>query len=510
VFQEENVPQKPYWAEMMESAMSHLIPRRHILAGLAALGLGGPASRARAASEAPAHPLAERLAAYADGLRYSDIDAATIEAVKSHLIDTLGCGIAAFDERPVRVCRDVALAGAGGSATIIGTDRRTSPDLAAFANGGAARYYDLNDVYVNRLTIHPSDTISACLAIAETERASGRALITAIVLAYEINCRLLDAFDITTRGWDPPVFGLPAMALAAGKLMKLAPEKLTQAVNISINDHIPMGQTRVQTLSDWKGLAAAEAARNAVFAALLARGGLSGPAPIFERRAGFFQQVSGPADVDVDAFGGRGMPFRINACGMKPYPAVVWAQTAIEAGIAVAREADGLDRITAIEIAATRRGYQMTGSEPEKWAPDTRETADHSMPYITARAMFDGEVTNDSYAPDKLRDPRILAFMRKITVKEDPALTALMGDAVPTRVTAILDDGRRISRQVDDVPGFAGRPMRRADVDRKFRGNVGKRWSGERIQSVLDALWRLDGADHLSLLLSTFSDQANP
>src|SRR5439155_16108276 len=100
---------------------------------------------------------------------------------------------------------------------------------------------------------------------------------------------------------------------------------------------------------------------------------------------------------------------------------------AIDAATAVAREAGGPDRIAAIEIAATKRGYQMAGSEPEKWTPDTRETADHSLPYITARAMFDGEVTNDSYAPDKLRDPRILAFMRKITVKEDPALTARVG-----------------------------------------------------------------------------------
>jgi 2-methylcitrate dehydratase len=488
------------------------IRRRHVLAAAAALGLAGLASRARA--EAPAHPLAERLAAYADGLRYSDIDAATIEAAKSHLIDTLGCGIAAFDERPVRICREVALAGAGGGATLIGTDRRASPDLAAFANGGAARYYDLNDVYVSRLTIHPSDTISACLAIAEIERASGQALITAIVLAYEINCRLLDAFDIPTRGWDGPVFGLPAVALAAGKLMKLPPERLTQAVNISINDHIPMIQTRVQSLSDWKGLAAAEAARNAVFAALLARAGLTGPAPIFEGRAGFFQQVSGPADIDVDAFGRRGIPFRINACGMKPYPAVVYAQTAIVAGITVAQEvtsrAGSLDRVAAVEIATTRRGYQQTGSEPEKWAPDTRETADHSMPYITARAMFDGEVTNNSYAPEKLRDPRILAFMRKITVREDPALTTLTGDAVPTRVTAILDDGRRISRQVDDVPGFAGRPMRRADVELKFRGNVAKRWPAERLQSILDALWGLDQATDLAGLLGKLAFQANP
>ena len=192
-------------------------------------------------------PLADRLAAYADSLRYDDLDAATVERVKSHVIDTLGCGIAAFDERPVRVCRDVALAHAGGVATVIGTNRRTTPDLAAFANGAAFRYYDLNDVYVGRFAGHPSDHIAACLAVAEAERASAAELITAIVLAYEINCRLIDAFDITARGWDPPVFSLPAVALAAGKLMKLRPDRLTQAVNIAVNDHIPMGQTRAQT-----------------------------------------------------------------------------------------------------------------------------------------------------------------------------------------------------------------------------------------------------------------------
>src|SRR5882757_3096167 len=117
--------------------MSHAIPRRYVMAGMAALGFGGLAPRATAALEAPARPLAERLAVYADGLRYSDIDAATAETVKSHLIDTLGCAIAAFDERPVRICREVALAAANGGATIIGTDRRASPDLAAFANGAA-------------------------------------------------------------------------------------------------------------------------------------------------------------------------------------------------------------------------------------------------------------------------------------------------------------------------------------------------------------------------------------
>jgi 2-methylcitrate dehydratase len=119
--------------------------------------------------------------------------------------------------------------------------------------------------------------------------------------------------------------------------------------------------------------------------------------------------------------------------------------------------------------------------------------------------MFDGEVTNDSYAPDKLRDPRLRAFMAKITVKEDPALTALQGDAVPTRVTAVLADGRRIAHQVDDVPGFAGRPMQRVDVERKFRSNVDKRWPAERVRSVLDTVWGLERANDPRALLGKLS-----
>src|SRR5260370_31036233 len=147
---------------------------------------------------------------------------------------------------------DVALAVGGGASTIIGTNRRTTPDLATFANGAAARYLDLNDVYVARQAGHPSDNIMACLAAAEAERASGTELVTAIVLAYEINCRLLDTFDISGRGWDGVVFTLPAAALAAGKLMKLSTEQLTQAVNIPLNGHIPIVHTPTQDLSDSK------------------------------------------------------------------------------------------------------------------------------------------------------------------------------------------------------------------------------------------------------------------
>ena len=169
------------------------------------------------------------------------------------------------------------------------------------------------------------------------------------------------------------------------------------------------------------------------------------------------------------------------------------------------KEIGALDRIAAIEIGTTRRGYEIAGSDQEKWAPDTKETADHSLPYIVARAMFDGVFDNDSYAPDKLREPRILAFMRKITVKEDPTFAALTINVPPTRLTATLDDGRRITRLVDSVPGFPGQPISRADVERKFRNNVVQRWPAEHTDAVLQALWALDRTDNLSLLLANLA-----
>src|SRR3984957_1572023 len=155
------------------------LPRRAFLqlaAGAAALPV---ASRMAGAQSHPIQPpsgqpvrtLAEGLAAYADGLRYDDIDAATIERVKTHVIDTIGCGIGAFDERPVSICRSVALA-VGGNATIIGTDWRTTPELASFANGAAFRYFDFNDTYVGRFSVHPGDNNAACLAVAEAEGAT--------------------------------------------------------------------------------------------------------------------------------------------------------------------------------------------------------------------------------------------------------------------------------------------------------------------------------------------------
>jgi 2-methylcitrate dehydratase len=190
----------------------------------------------------------------------------------------------------------------------------------------------------------------------------------------------------------------------------------------------------------------------------------------------------------------------IHQCGMKAYPAVVYAQTAIVSAVAVAREVGNLDNIAAIEIATSRRGYEQAGRDQEKWSPRNRDTADHSLPNITARAMLDGDISNDSYAAERLRDPRVLTLMSKTSVKEDPAFAASGGNAPPTRVTAVLKDGRRLAHEVDDMPGFPGKPMTRADVERKFRSNLGRRTLQEDAGAVLEALRALDRTDDLRSL----------
>ena len=482
-----------------------ILDRRVVIAAMA--GAAAAPAWAQTGTIAPSTrkqpPLARRLADYAASLRASDLDSATLERAKVHLLDSLGCSIAAFREGPVSQVRALAVANGGSAATIIGTNRRATLEWATFANGAAIRADDINDVYVGRGTGHPSDNIAACLAAGEAVGAPGAELLLAIVLAYEVEARFLDAAYPDSRGWDHPTFALVSGALAAGRLMKLPPEKLTEAVNLSLSGHLAMNQTRLGALSNWKGLAGPEAARSAVFAAQLARSGITGPSPIFEGEAGFFKQVSGPLDIDIAGFGGRGKRFRIHDCFIKSYPAQAQTQTAIPAAAKAAKTAGDLSRIRAIEVKSTHLGWLMAGSMPELWAPTTSETADHSLPYIVARAMLDGTITTASYAPEQLRDPKAADLRKLITVHEDAAMTALVPKQSPNSVTLTLDDGRVIAERVDDLPGFAGRPMQRGDAETKFARNAKTLIKPGQIQRISDAVWNLDRADSIGALMES-------
>lgn len=436
---------------------------------------------------------AESLSDYALSVRNRDLSAEVKLEAKKRLIDSLGCAIGAIREDPVRIAHEVVESNyPHGVSTILGRDTKTSPDMASFVNGIMIRYFDYNDTYLSKEPAHPSDNISACLAVGEREDASGDELLSAMAVAYEVQCRLCDAADIRHRGWDHVCYGLVSSALAAGRLMGLSREKLTHSVNISLNAHIAMRQVRAGTLSEWKGCSFANAARNAVFSAMLAGSGMTGPSPIFEGEMGFFKQVSGPFELDPSGFGGRRGTFKLPETYIKYFPAEYHAQSAIWAALAARRKAGGIGAVVKVEVETHEAGYTILSKDKEKWTPSTKETADHSLPYMVGMALLRGKVDNGTYSSRNIRDPRVLAFLRKISVTEARDLTAMYPKHIANRVTLRLSDGRTITEQVDDPKGHPNNPMSREDVEDKFRSLTSESLSESQTREILDYVWSIE------------------
>src|SRR5213594_1238531 len=446
--------------------------------------------------------LATELASYVDSVNYEDIPEKVVHETKKRIVDSLGCAIGAFSADPVKISRKVAeIAQDTQGSTIFGTRKKTTPDLAAFVNGIMVRYFDYNDTYLSKEPAHPSDNIGPCFSVAESERSTGKDLLLSIILAYEIQCRLCDAADIRHRGWDHVCYGLPSTALAASKLMELDSEKMTQAVNLALNSHITMRQVRAGELSMWKGCSFANSARNGVFSALLAREGMTGPSPIFEGEMGFFKQVSGPFQINIDDFGGKNGSFKIAETYLKFFPAEIHSQSAIWAAIEARKEIENLDDVASVEIGSHEAGYNILGKDLEKWAPATKETADHSLPYIVARALFDGKIDNSTYLPRKFQDERVLEFLKKVRVVEDKELSRMYPEAVANRITVTLKSGKTVSKQVNYHKGHPKNPMSDKDVEDKFRRLTAKQYSKRHADRVLKTVWGLEKTKDVSSIL---------
>ena len=450
--------------------------------------------------------LAERFAEYALSVGYRRLDARTTTAMKARIVDSFGCALGAMNEGPVKMARRAASSlRRGGSSTLLGTRSTTSPDLATFVNGLMVRYFDYNDTYLSMEPAHPSDNLAPCFAVAESEEATGKEVIAAAAAAYEIQCRLCDAADIRHRGWDHVNYGLVSSALAASKLMGLDVRRSTQAVNIALNGHIAMRQVRAGELSMWKGASFANAARNGVFAATLAREGMTGPAPIFEGEMGFFNQVSGEFDIDVEGFGGSAGSYKVNDTYVKYWPAEYHAQSAIWAALEARRRTDMAD-VESVLIETHEAGYTILGKDREKWRPRTKETADHSLPYMVGMALMHGNVDNSTYSERNLKDSRNIEFISKIKVAEDPALTALYPEkGMPNRITLKVGSGREVMAEVDVPKGHPLDPMTREDIEAKFRRLAGAGLGERRCIEVLRRLWRLEEEKDIGGVLSSMA-----
>jgi 2-methylcitrate dehydratase len=454
--------------------------------------------------------LAHQLAHYACSLRFEDLSKEVVHEVKRRVIDSIGCALGAWNEEPCVIARNVASEfSAKNGATIIGTNHKAPPDWAAFATGCCIRYFDYNDTYLSKEPAHPSDNFSAALAMAESLGSNGRELITAIALAYEVQCRLCDAASIRARGWDHVTYGAFSTALASARLMKLDPEKTRHAVNIAGVACAAMRQARVGELSHWKGVAFANAARHGVYSALLARAGMTGPAPIFEGQMGFEKElgvslgnvgeifVKRPGEKNVN----EGTAAMILNTSIKYWPAEYHSQSAIEAAMFLRKEIGDPSQIQSVRIESHDASVDIIGSEPEKWKPETRETADHSLPYITSIALIDGEVTDRQFQPERFMDPKIWKFLENVTVQRNAELSSLYAKAVANIVHVTLEDGRTLTKRVDYPLGNAFNPLSDQQLEGKFNALVVPALGGAGAKKIVDLVWKLDEVKNVDGLM---------
>ena len=435
-------------------------------------------------------PLANRLADYASRLRFEDLPGPVVHEVKRRFIDSFATAVGAMDAEAYTIAKRCALRiQSDPGASLLGGGH-SSPEWATFVNGLLIRYLDYNDTYLSLEPAHPSDNLAAVLAVGESVGASGRDLIAAAVLAYEVQCRLCDAASLRKHGWDHVTYGAISSAIAACKLLGLDRVRTTHAIGLAGVANTALRQTRAGELSMWKGCAFANAARNGVFAALLAAEGMTGPAPIFEGKLGFMKLLTGP--FELASLGGAGQPFMISKTYIKFWPAEYHSQSAIDAALLLRSQIGDIRNVSAIDIHTFDAAVDIIANDPEKWRPSTRETADHSLPYCTAVALADGEVTLAQFEPKRFTDAALLELVAKIKVHRDPALTARYPNGIPNRITVTLTDGRTLTKEVEFPRGHAHNPMTDAEVERKFRNLVEPRYGKERADRILAACWELE------------------
>jgi 2-methylcitrate dehydratase len=336
--------------------------------------------------------IVDRLTAYAGALTFDELPDEVVTRAKQLILDTVGCALGAAPSRPAVIARSLASrVRSDVPATVMVGGEKTTPDLAAFANGVMVRYLDYNDMFTGTGGgAHASDMLAPALAAAEYAGSDGKALILGYVLGYEVFCALGD----TTKqpaGWDQATYGLIGASVLASKLMGLNREEMGHALSLAVSSHLSIGQIRSGQISHWKGCAVANASRNALFCTLVAADGMTGPNYVFEGARGFFTQTGW--DFDLPVMGGEdGQQFRLMRSRIKPFPAGYFSQSAIEAALELRAQLPDLDAVAEFHLETFPSGYGAMGSDESRWRPQTRETADHSLPFVLSMALMEGNV----------------------------------------------------------------------------------------------------------------------
>ncbi|HEX7325040.1 MAG TPA: MmgE/PrpD family protein [Rhodanobacteraceae bacterium] len=401
----------------------------------------------------------QQLAAFVHAARFSDLSAQALEQLKIRVLDTLGVAIAALDAAPTLAIRKLTeRLGDAGSATLIGGGR-AAPDRAAFYNTSLSRYLDFMDSYLAPgETCHPSDNIAAVLAAADSVGASGKDFLTAVALAYQVQTRLSDVAPVRARGFDHTVQGAYAVPAAVGKILGLDPAKLANAIAISGTANNALRVTRTGDLSNWKGLAYPQVAKEGTFAALLAHAGITGPQQVFEGNKGFKESIAGPFTID---WAHEDLESVLRTV-VKKHDAEVHSQSSIDAALTLAtKPLFKADAIRSVRVKTFQVAYDIIGGgeEGDKRHIRTKEEADHSLPYMIAVALLDGQVLPAQYTPERIARADVQALLRKVVVTPEAAFTARFPTEMATQVEVELYDGSRSCVSAASFHGHTLQPL---------------------------------------------------
>src|SRR5512136_2286993 len=396
----------------------------------------------------------EEPAAFAVAASYERISPEARQQLKVRILDALGCAVGALGGEPVRMIRALTdELGGSERCTLIGGGA-TAPDRAALMNGFLVRYLDFNDSYLAKgETCHPSDSLAAMVAACEYAGGSGRELLAALAVAYQVQCRLSDEAPVRAKGFDHATQGAYAVAAGVSKALGLNAAQTANAIAISGTAFNALRVTRTGALSNWKGLAYANTALGAVHAALLARQGITGPAEVFEGNKGFMDAIAGRFSIDWAAEDLQ----RVTRTIVKKYNAEVHSQSAIEGLLELKSEAGfEVPAVQQVQVDIFDVAYHIIGGgeEGDKTRVSTKEEADHSLPYMLAAALLDGEVTPEQYRPERIVREDIQSLLRRIRIRPVPEYSGRFPERMPCRLRVSLRDGRVLTKEKQDYEGF--------------------------------------------------------
>ena len=445
----------------------------------------------------------EMLSSFACGLNYDDLTPQTVHQVKRVLVDTVACAMGGYLSEPAKIATQLARTVTSTlPSRIMGTKDCSSPDMAGFANSVMVRYLDYNDISVGG---HPSDSIPGALAMADYLGSDGRSVITSIVVNYEVGRRVGDYVQ-HALGWDHGILRSLGAACAAGKIMGLDQEHMSHAISLAVVPNLALGQTRVGELSMWKGCAGPIGTRAGIFAAQLAQQGMTGPFEPFDGSEGLWAKM---LDNPVRLEGGWGEPYSINDTRLKFFPSQGGTQGPTGLAVELHSQISTSAEIEAIRIYLPSGLLLRAVSEPEKWHPKTRETADHSIPYLVAVALQDGAVTPDSFSPQRIQDPVLGALIDRMNVEADAEYTRRYPDEINCRIEITTTSGKQLAAHATYPKGHPRNPMTDAEIDAKFRSLSAELLAPRQYDRALSLLWSLEDQPNLGELFDALVVQAD-